>query len=358
MREKQKKLKRVYKRYLLVLTILSVFSLIYVYFTLKTYEKYDGEKYLVKTLSNLSDDEIKNYFNFNSNYESEKDSLKNIKKFIANKDYTYKKVDDLTYDVYHNDDKLLKVTYKSLGSKKKLGLLKYDILELNSITKYDNNGIYYLDVLIPSDYTLLINGKNIVEEPTESQSIKGLEEMGKYVKMPKINEYIINNLTEKPTVSYKNSDGKINKVEVNNNTIDLSGFPKYDTADEAKIDTNIMEFAENWSLFLTKDLTGSNYGFSTIAKYFITNSTMYNKASLWAHGIDITFTSKHTLKDPTFTNEKVNNFIVYNDEAFSCEVYLEKNMVVNDNDKIDYFHSRLDYVKINNEWKVVNIEGV
>jgi hypothetical protein len=359
MRNTRRKLKKIYSYYLILLIILSLSTITYVYFTLKDYQKNDTDKYLVKVLNNLSDNDITNNFSFNDNYETKDVSIKNIRNYFKEKKYTYKKIDNLSYDIYNNNDKIINVTLKSLKSKKKLGMLKYDVLALDKISKYDNNGLYYYNVSIPSNYSININNGNIKENVSQETSIKGLEEMSKYVNMPTINVYNINNLTSKPNLVIKNNNGNNVDINLDNNVIDLSrDFPTYDNQSDAKLNVDVKSFMENWSLFLSKDLSGTSYGFSTISKYFITNSKMYKQAYSWAHGIDITFTSKHTLKDPVFTNEKISNYVIYNDDAFTCEVYLEKNMVVNGNDKIDYFNSRLDYVKINGEWKVVNIEGV
>ena len=141
--------------------------------------------------------------------------------------------------------------------------------------------------------------------------------------------------------------------------IDLSDqFKKYDTLSDANIDFDVKTFAEKWSLYLTNDLTGASHGFGTISQYFIKESSMYNKAYQWGTSIDITFTSKHTLKNPVFTNEKIFNVTIYDNSAASCDVKLEKNMVVSGKDKIDTFNSTIYLIKYNNEWKVINIKGV
>ena len=73
---------------------------------------------------------------------------------------------------------------------------------------------------------------------------------------------------------------------------------------------------------------------------------------------DITFVSSHRLKNPIFTNEEVKNFIIYNDNAFSCEVYLEKNMIVSGKDKVDIMHDRLYFIYYEDGYKLVNMESI
>ena len=79
-------------------------------------------------------------------------------------------------------------------------------------------------------------------------------------------------------------------------------------------------------IFLPDDLEGRLHGFYNISKHLIKDSSLYEYAYKWATGEDITFVSSHTLQNPTFTNEKISNFEIYDKNAFSCEVYLEKNM--------------------------------
>ena len=146
---------------------------------------------------------------------------------------------------------------------------------------------------------------------------------------------------------------------------------KYSTIDEAKKEINdipdIAKIAEDWSLFLSNDLSGSTNGFYNISKYLIKNSYLYNYAYKWATNEDITFISRHTLKNPAFTNEKISNFTIYNNKAFSCEVYLDKNMrIANGNDLVDKMNERMYFAYYddtndgtnNPSWKLVNMQSI
>ena len=119
-----------------------------------------------------------------------------------------------------------------------------------------------------------------------------------------------------------------------------------------------MELAKNYSLFLTNDLGGSLYGFYKFTPYLIKDSYMYEYLHGWATQIDIHFVSNHRLKNPVFTNEKLENFEIYNENAFSCEVYLEKNMVVNGQDRVDKMHDRLYFIYYEGGYKLVDMKSV
>ena len=86
---------------------------------------------------------------------------------------------------------------------------------------------------------------------------------------------------------------------------------------------------------------------------------MYQRAYSWATNVDITFTSIHTLDKDTFTNTKVSNWTVYNENAFSVEVYLEKNMTLIDGQKKkDVLHDIFYYVYYDGAYRLVHMKSV
>ena len=92
----------------------------------------------------------------------------------------------------------------------------------------------------------------------------------------------------------------------------------------------------------------------------IKDSDISKYAYKWATGIDITFISAHQLLSPTFTNQKTENYEIYSENAFSCEIYLEKNMKVNGKTMQDKMHERMYFVydKENSGWKLVNMQSI
>ena len=131
---------------------------------------------------------------------------------------------------------------------------------------------------------------------------------------------------------------------------------------------DILKIAKDWSLYLTDDLEGKLHGFYKINKYLIKDSSLYEYAYKWATGVDITFVSSHTLQNPAFTDEKINNFEIYSENAFSCEVYLQKNMRLKSSGRKiqDTMHEKMYFAyydatqdgKDNPTWKLVNMQSV
>ena len=121
-----------------------------------------------------------------------------------------------------------------------------------------------------------------------------------------------------------------------------------------------LAFAEMWSKYLTRDLTGSWHGLYQVTPHLIEGTSMYKQAYGWAHNVDITFVSNHYLATPAFTNEKVSNFTVYNKDMFSVEVYLEKNMVLtrSGSKRVDVMHDILYFAYHDGAYRLSKIQSV
>ena len=84
-------------------------------------------------------------------------------------------------------------------------------------------------------------------------------------------------------------------------------------------------------------------------------------ATKYANGIDITFTSIHTLDNPPFTNESVGNFIRISENCFSVDISFDKNMVLSDGNCItDSMNDRFYFVKYaeSGTWKLVCMKEI
>lgn len=127
---------------------------------------------------------------------------------------------------------------------------------------------------------------------------------------------------------------------------------------------DVMEIARNWSLFLSNDLEGEKNGFGTMKEYLKEGTYLYQYAYNWATNIDITLISKHGFSDPMFSNEKVCNFEVYSDKEFSCDVYLQKNMLVHAQPLPDKMGERMHFVYCdsadagNPAWKLLSMKAI
>lgn len=363
-----------YKKSLLIwfllLLIASEACLIYVSTTLKMYEKGNIEGYMtslikdMKTASKVGN--INKYLSYNkveSKYEKNSSFEEGYKELFSESKLSYKKNDkESTYDIYADDTMIASVT---LDSKKvrRLGILSFEEYSIKEIETYSKNGIYNIDVYVNSNYDLYINDVKVSDDDLLSkEEIKEYSEVYDKVDLPYENHYKITNLTKKPKIKVMNGN---NEVKVTNEKSNYYGVTYFKTDDKdaafeklTNKDYDPLTFAKNWSLFLTADLPGERYGLYTLTPNLVEGTALYKRAYSWATNVDITFTSMHTLDKDTFTNVKMNGFTVYNENAFSVDIYLEKNMtLVNGEKRVDTLNDTFYYAYIDGAYRLITMKS-
>ena len=371
---KRKKKMTGYKKSLLIwfllLLIASEACLIYVSTTLKMYEKGNIEGYMtslikdMKTASKVGN--INKYLSYNkveSKYEKNSSFEEGYKELFNDSKLSYKKNDkENTYDIYADDTMIASVT---LDSKKvrRLGILSFEEYSIKEIETYSKNGIYNIDVYVNSNYDLYINDVKVSDDDLLSkEEIKEYSEVYNKVDLPYENHYKITNLTKKPKIKVMNGN---NEVKVTNEKSNYYGVTYFKTDDKdaafeklTNKDYDPLTFAKNWSLFLTADLPGERYGLYTLTPNLVEGTALYKRAYSWATNVDITFTSMHTLDKDTFTNVKMNGFTVYTENAFSVDIYLEKNMtLVNGEKRVDTLNDTFYYAYIDGAYRLITMKS-
>ena len=370
------------RRYIAVLVLLTIIATIYVYNTLKKYEKNQVENYVLSVVDDLKSagkkkkikNQIGNISVKTSDFEEAGASVEDgLNKLLSSDcEITYKlnkdSKDELkpVYDIYINGNKIFEIGLDGTKTETRLSLLTFSNWKTRYINVEAEDGLVKYEIAAPSNYDIYVNNKKLGEnEITTSNEDEGLAQISKYVEIPYAIKYEVKGLIKEPTV--KIYDSKKNEV----NYSDIKTEEKViecETEEEAKKEISnlpkIMNIAENWSLFLSNDLKGTRHGFSTISSYLIKDSALYEYAYKWATNVDITFISNHTLKNPAFTNEKIGNFKIYNKNAFSCEVSLDKNMrLANGNELTDSMNERMYFAYYedesgNKDWKLVNMQSL
>ena len=371
---KRKKKMTGYKKSLLIwfllLLIASEACLIYVSTTLKMYEKGNIEGYMtslikdMKTASKVGN--INKYLSYNkveSKYEKTSSFEEGYKELFNESKLSYKANEkENTYDIYADDTMIASVT---LDSKKvrRLGILSFEEYSIKEIETYSKNGIYNIDVYVNSNYDLYINDVKVSDDDLLSkEEIKEYSEVYDKVDLPYENHYKITNLTKKPIIKVMSGN---DEIKVTNEKSTYYGVSYFKTDDKdaafAKLtnkDYDPLTFAKNWSLFLTADLPGERYGLYTLTPNLVQGTALYKRAYSWATNVDITFTSMHTLDKETFTNVKMNGFTVYNENAFSVDIYLEKNMtLVNGEKRVDTLNDTFYYAYIDGAYRLITMKS-
>ncbi len=392
MEEKEQK-KSVFKRFLLIYVIILVAIMLvflgYVANSLIRYEKNQIDNYIEDLIADLKkaskNNKIEKYIDTSkiniSEFEKEEVSVdEGFSELFNTQKITYKLNENCTesenpvYDIYADEEKILEVSLDGTKKENRLGLLAFNAWETKKIEPKTENGLYTCNILVPNNCKIYVNDKELRQDKIiEKVQNEGLAQISKYVEIPYIVKYEITELLKKPDVKILDENG--NKVEYTQegNTISKNlDFITIATQDEAKPqikgDLDILKVAKDWSLYLTDDLDGRLHGYYNISKYLIDDSDIEKFAYSWATGVDITFVSSHTLLNPTFTDEKLSNFEIYNENAFSCEVYLQKNLKLKMANKViedkmnermyfAYFDETEDGIE-NPEWKLVNMQSV
>lgn len=355
-----------------ILGILGVVFLSYVWSSMVVYERNLVDNYIkyLAESGKLTESIDEDLFEI-SEYEKKNAKISDgVKKLLKSDDLKISKNSKLSddkifaYDLKLNDKLISTVSLKSTNSYTRMAILKVDEWEVVEVTDYFEKGLYNYEITVPVNYKVYINNQELSKDYISSEGdIEGLERLTKHIEISKSKTYVVNYLVYNATIKIVDENNKEQDYKLDGNKIVLGAnfkeIANYEDAKEyIKDDFNIMELARNWSLFLTDDLGGSYHGFFKLTPYLIEDSYMYEMAYGWSHNVDITFVSSHRLKNPVFTNESLKNFVIYNDNAFSCEVYLEKNMIVSGKDKVDIMHDRLYFVYVDGGYKLVNMESI
>lgn len=142
--------------------------------------------------------------------------------------------------------------------------------------------------------------------------------------LPGLSVYHIAVLQKEVEISVTDPSGNPVALEPGKSSYDLTLAGALDTVpEEVSSQVDVLEVAQNWSLFLTRD-----YPFSQLKKSIVPDSYQYEVAYKYATGIDITFTSAHTLHNPPFVDNLVKNFVWITDDCFSVDISFVKRMNV------------------------------
>lgn len=241
-------------------------------------------------------------------------------------------------------------------------------------------------VTVPEAFSLKINGKNADEFFTAvSAPHPDKELLAKYadVALPQQKAYSIALVEPTATAVISDNSGNSKEYTLSGGKIEVASLGSDEIPERISSQLDVMETAKNWSRFMTDDLIakdamgntlGGNqakqHGLEIVQQYFIKDSDYYNYAYQWATGVDITFTSVHTID--SFSEERISNFMQYNENCFSCEVYFKKNMTLFYDGKYvgkrtDVFNSILYFVYVDDtpdngkddpSWKIAVMHDV
>lgn len=375
---KDKKEKTKFQKFLILYSCLLCFFLslflIYVTISLVKYENNQIETYMESTLKEIRkqaekgniDTLVKGLENFKkSKYET--NEIKTcLEEMIKNSFLTYKQkknTDEPIYEIFAENKLLFEITLKEVKKENRLGLLTFTVWETDSIRNKVEEGMYSYTIEVPSDHKVYVNDLEVTDDYIKIEEQDSLEELAKYTTISVPIKYELKDFYKIPTIKITDKEGEMVEYEQDGFSIKKGlGREKIKeeqkAMDKIKKAPDIKKIARDWSLYLTDDLGGKMHGYPIIKNYLVPDGSLQKFAYKWATNVDITFISNHTLDTPVFTNEKVENFEIFNENAFSCEVYLEKNMRVKGKPHKDSMHDKMYFVYLEEEWKLVSMESI
>lgn len=254
-----------------------------------------------------------------------------------------------TYDFAGFIDQPDVVIRDSLGKE-----MKYDGVSKLDITKYS--------VQIPSNYKIT-SADGIFTVPVNSATLADIDDykyVAQYTEMPKTATYSIGIFGD--SADFVITDNLGNKVDytLDGHTVKIDGQASLaEIPEDIYSAKDILAQAKKWSLFMTADLGGAKHGYGQVEEFLLPDSYLMDVAYKWATGVDITFTSVHTLDNPPFSVANVSGFVKYSDICFSADVTLTKIMHLNSGANVaDTMNSRFYYIQKDGTWYVADIQEI
>lgn len=205
----------------------------------------------------------------------------------------------------------------------------------------------YMSISAPGNYSITADGVQLSEEAREVIQNTSLDNIRKYdPAVPQYYSFCVAVLKKDANVEIRDAEGRIIEYDKNATTLDYTSLGGLSVIpDDIAAEVDVLAIAKKWSLFMTTDLEGASYGFYNISANLIEGSPLYDSALKWVNGIDITFTSDHTLGNPPFSEESATNFTRLSDNSFYVDVILVKDMYVRGSLVPDTMNNRLYFVK-------------
>lgn len=216
--------------------------------------------------------------------------------------------------------------------------VRYEIVRLEkpavTISDYYGNEISYAgenelpltSCTITADerYTVQVEGEQVPDQAVTRRANPDYRHFADYVQdLPQLCVTRVAVLREGAKVTVTDELGNPVALEEGKSAYDftsrVAGLEQ--VPDEVSGQVDVLQAAQDWSLFMTGDLA-----FSRIKGYLISSSYQYEVAMKYASGVDITFTSRHTLDNPAFTDSTVTNFAWITDDCFSVDISFVKHM--------------------------------
>lgn len=366
---KKKKFPIFWTAYFLFLTALIIFWLFvlrYVNDCLLAYENAQPERVVEALAQDLQDGQAETVLTFSLSENRFQDpdlAKKRYLSYLAGKEITYDK-DPGSYDaqnpiyrLYADGRQIATVSLRELSSKPLMLILSMQEWEVVCAEAILETGEKDLLIYAPDNCTVLINGIEADERERngEEHEIKEFAYAAEYTSVPKLVEYEITGLFEQPEIEIFDSFGEKMEYTQTDNIIEATVFPASEI--DGQLAEYVLQNAINYSNFFSRDLPGCQKSVAPLRSMFPEGSEFleladnYRKHDMWMY-------SGHAT--PTFSNERVTDYVRYSEDFFSCNVYFEKKMLLTKTGatRTVVTNDTYYYVRIDGKWVIADMRTI
>ena len=262
------------------------------------------------------------------------------------------------YDLYAGDTKVASVVLREKSSQPLMLILTLQEWEVASVEPVFGAGEMDYSISIPSTYTLYVNGipadgRELAGEPT---AIEEFRYAAAYVAVPTLVEYEITGLFREPDIQVCTPEGTlVEPVRTGTGKMLVDSF--LPTGMDPALSAYVLQNAEDYTNFFSRDLPGAETSIAGLRgmfpkdSYYLELAENYRRYDMWTY-------SGHY--PPEFSGEKVENYIRYSEDFFSCEVSFDKKMILinTGQERHDFFHTRFYYVNIDGSWVIADMQQI
>lgn len=373
---------RCYWAYLAFILVFLIAVFFYVRATMLEYERNSPENYVVWLAESASgSSELGSYlekYNFSDNrYGDAKERKERFYSTVKAAKLEAKPAPGShsslapVYEITADGKPFLNIAISETGSHTKLGIMSLSDWDIDhcimrdpassAMPKLSEDKNLDISLVMPSDFTLLTDGvQTALPEGATETALSDFEYIAKYVSAPKGVSFELSDLYFEPSLAALNNAGEELVFDVGANGVysvkaDYAASPEAKALAESVCDP--LAIGKTWSRFMTDDVGGAHHGRDTVIKEcrLLKGTGLYELALRWSSNVDISFVSGHSLD--SWSNESETNYIQYNDELFSCDVYFEKNMTIKRGvgPRTDVFSNRMFFGKVNGGWYLLDM---
>lgn len=203
-------------------------------------------------------------------------------------------------------------------------------------------------LLAPSNVTVTVNGIPVTEDAVEESGIRGTAEeyLEAYTQIPSYNRYDLGWFYGEPEIYGINEAGEAVDIVYNESEHCYEAAFGGNKVFQAMVEDYVIQVVTDYAMYVSNDAP-----YNSLDKYFPKKSALLagikKNQREWfdAH------------QKPEVKNQKMTEFIVYSEDAFSAQVYLEQYMYVPFSKKTEMLVTDLHiyFVKIDDAWKVSGI---